>query len=242
MGKGFQKFVETLNDCKYVPLGTRCAICGKKLGFFVTGFWSVNSSNRHLSDGVLCAKCQEKADRFIKEKGKWMSKTLKESGKLNNLDARGLIFYSAEDIKMLMQQKESSDKENILSYDSRATGLFEVEESFGLEIDAFAVGIVRNKKLNGKTVVFGISEEGTFQTGDCVRVYVEDLVFAATVLEAHKFDKDCMDGRDMEKIFFDELSANLKMDRKIKEEQQGWLILDIDWEYKLDGGRVVKIG
>ena len=31
------------------------------------------------------------------------------------------------------------------------------------------------------------------------------------------------------------------MIEKIKENKIGWLILDIDWKYKLDGGIVVKI-
>lgn len=151
-------------------------------------------------------------------------------------------FYSASDIKMLIEQKELSNKSKTLSCDSRGTGLFEIQDSFGLDINEFTVGVFRNKKLNGKTVVFGTSEESTFQKDDHVKVYIEELEFETTVLEAHKFDKETTNGRDMEKIFFDELSANFKMDRKIKEEQQGWLILDIDWKYKLDGGRVVKIG
>ena len=55
MEKRFQKFVEWFSDCKYVPVGSRCSICGKKLNFFHTGFWSTNvqNYNGHLSDGVI---------------------------------------------------------------------------------------------------------------------------------------------------------------------------------------------
>ena len=41
--------------------------------------------------------------------------------------------------------------------------------------------------------------------------------------------------------FNETIAANLRYTRKIKENKIGWLILDIDWKYKLDGGIVVKI-
>ena len=243
MGKNFQKFVKWFGDCKYVPVGTRCSICGKKLNFFTTGFWSVNIEryNRHLSDGVLCAKCKEKAEYFIKSRKKWMSKELQAMDEWKKFDGRNMDYYSVSDIKMLMEQKELSDKENISAYDKRGTGLFGIQNSFGLGINVFMVGIFRYKKLKDKTVVFGISEENAFQKGDRVKVYVADLEFETTVLEAHRLDKDGINGRDMDTVFFETLGANLKWNRKIKENQKGWLILDIAWKYKLNGGRVVKI-
>ncbi len=244
MGKRFQKFCEWFNDCKYVPVGSRCGACGKKLNFFFTGFWSVNNQryNRYLSDGVLCAKCKENAEHFIKSRKKWMSKELQAQDKWHKFDARNMDYYSVSDIKTLMEQKELSDKENISAYDCRGTGLFEIRESFGLDINVITVGIFRYKKLKDKTVVFGISEENTFQKDDRVKVYVEDLEYETSVLEAHRLDKASVNGRDMDAVFFETLGANLRMDRKIKEGQIGWLILDIDWEYKLNGGRIVKIG
>ncbi len=244
MGDGFKNFVESFNDCKYVPIGTRCGICGKKLNFFTTGLWSINVQryNLHLSDGVLCEACKGKAEHFIKTKKKWLSEELQEHDQWKKFDARNMDFYSVSDIKMLIEQKELSDKENISTFDGRGTGLFEICSSFGLEISAATVGVCRFNKINNKSVVFGTAEESTFQKGDRVKVYAQDLEYETTVLEAHRFDKETANSQDMEKIFFDELSANLKMDRKIKKNQQGWLILDIDWEYKLDGGSVVKIG
>ena len=62
-------------------------------------------------------------------------------------------FYSLSDIKMLIEQKELSNKSSISSCDNRGTGLFEIEDSFGLDINEFTVGVFRNKKLNGKTVL-----------------------------------------------------------------------------------------
>ena len=172
MGKRFQKFCEWFNDCKYVPVGSRCGACGKKLNFFFTGFWSVNNQryNRYLSDGVLCAKCKENAENFIKSRKKWMSKELQAQDKWQKFDARNMDYYSVSDIKALMEQKELSDKENLSTYGSEACGLFEIRTSFGANTHPLQVGIVRDKKLKNKTVVFGTSEESTFRKGDRVKV------------------------------------------------------------------------
>ena len=62
MSSGFRKFVEWATDSRYVPLGSLCSLCGKKLGFFRTGFWSTNACE--LTDGELCEKCTEKLDRL----------------------------------------------------------------------------------------------------------------------------------------------------------------------------------
>ena len=106
MGKRFQKFCEWFNDCKYVPVGSRCGACEKKLNFFFTGFWSVNNQryNRYLSDGVLCAKCKENAEHFIKSRKKWMSKELQAQDKWQRFDARNMDYYSVSDIKALMER------------------------------------------------------------------------------------------------------------------------------------------
>ena len=63
MSSGFRKFVEWATDSRYVPLGSRCSLCRKKLGFFRTGFWSTNACK--LTDGELCEKCAEKLERLI---------------------------------------------------------------------------------------------------------------------------------------------------------------------------------
>ena len=38
MGGLFKKFVEWGTECKYVPLGSCCGACNKKIGFFASGF------------------------------------------------------------------------------------------------------------------------------------------------------------------------------------------------------------
>ena len=243
MGKDFKNFVETTNDCKYAPVGSCCSVCGKKLNFFFTGFWSINNQryNRNLSDGVLCSKCKEKAEQFIKSKNKWMSKELKEQVKWKKFDARNMELYSADDIKMLMEQKEASDKEKLSAYGSEACGLFEIKTSFGANTHPFQVGIVRDKKLKNKTVVYGIAEEGIFEKNSKVRIDIGGNITETTVLEAFVFDPEAFVKKDMYVNFNETIAANLRYTRKVKENKLGWLILDIDWKCKLDGGRVVKI-
>ena len=244
MGKRFQKFCEWFNDCKYVPVGSRCGACGKKLNFFFTGFWSVNNQryNRYLSDGVLCAKCKENAEHFIKSRKKWMSKELQAQDKWQKFDARNMDYYSVSDIKALMEQKELSDKENLSTYGSEACGLFEIKTSFGANTHPFQVGIVRARKLKNKMVVFGKAEEGIFRKNDKVKLEVDGNLIETTVLEAFVFDPEAFTDSNMDVNFNETIAANLRYTRKIKENKMGWLILDIDWKYKLDGGRVVKIG
>ena len=244
MGKRFQKFCEWFNECKYVPVGSRCGACGKKLNFFFTGFWSVNNQryNRFLSDGVLCAKCKENAENFIKSRKKWMSKELQAQDKWQKFGARNMEYYSVSDIKALMEQKELSDKENLSTYGSEACGLFEIRTSFGANTHPLQVGIVRDKKLKNKTVVFGKVEEGVFEKKNKVKVDIAGNIIETTVLEAFVFDPSAFVKNNMYANFNETIAANLRYTRKVKENQQGWLIVDIEWKYKMDGGTVVKIG
>ncbi|MBQ2977827.1 MAG: hypothetical protein IJE17_10075, partial [Clostridia bacterium] len=50
MATKFAKFVEWATDSRYIPLGSHCSLCDKKLGFFRTGFWSINA-------GLLAGWC-----------------------------------------------------------------------------------------------------------------------------------------------------------------------------------------
>jgi hypothetical protein len=77
MGKGFQKFVEFATDSRYVPLGSRCSLCGKRLGFFRTGFWSVNAAV--LTDGALCPACMEKVQVLFQTRTQWMPDSVQKS-------------------------------------------------------------------------------------------------------------------------------------------------------------------
>ena len=241
MGKLARKYVESIEECKYIERGTTCGVCGKKLGYFYEGFWSNNSKNRHLIDGVLCGKCHEHFNILIKDT-KWASEELRKQPQWKKFTSLISESYTAEDIKWFFEQKEASDKEIVSAYGSEACGLYRIKTSFGANTHPLSVGVVRHKKLYDKTVVFGKSEESSFQKGDRVNVYVADMKFETTVLEAFVFDPEGFVDNDMYVNFNKTIAANLGYTRKIKENKIGWLILDINWKYKLDGGSVVKIG
>ena len=80
MGDKFKRFVEWGTDCIYVPVGAKCDICGKKLGFFATGFWSTNT--KHVEGGHLCKTCDERIQTLIRDKKRWMSKHMQENSPL----------------------------------------------------------------------------------------------------------------------------------------------------------------
>ena len=240
MGKLTRKYVECIEECKYIERGTLCGVCGRKLGYFYDGFWSINSKDRHLIDGVLCGKCHKHFKDLIEDK-KWASKEVRKEPQWEKFTSLISESYTAEDIKWFFEQKENSDKENLSAYGSEACGLFRIKVSFGANTHPFQVGIVRNKKLNNKTVVFGKVEEGLFEKNNKVKLDIGGDITETTVLEAFVFDPEAFVKGDMYVNFNETIAANLRYTRKIKENKTGWLILDIDWKYKLDGGIVVKI-
>ena len=80
MGDGFKRFVEFATDSPYVPLGAKCDLCSKKLGFFATGFWSTNT--KHVEGANLCKACDERIQTLIRDKKRWMSKRMQEHSPL----------------------------------------------------------------------------------------------------------------------------------------------------------------
>ena len=114
MGKLARKYVESIEECKYIERGTTCGVCGKKLGYFYEGFWSNNSKNRHLIDGVLCGKCHEHFNILIKDT-KWASEELRKQPQWKKFTSLISESYTAEDIKWFFEQKEASDKEKCVA-------------------------------------------------------------------------------------------------------------------------------
>ena len=241
MGKLIRKYVESIEECKYIERGTPCGVCGKKLGFFYDAFWSINSKERHMVDGVLCGKCHNHFNNLIRDK-KWASSEVKKQALWAKFTSLISESYTAEDIKWFFEQKEASDKENLSAYGSEACGLFKIRNSFGANTHPLQVGIVRDKKLKNKTVVFGKVEEGIFEKNNKVKLDIGGNITETTVLEAFVFDPEAFTKKDMFENFNATIAANLRYTRKVKENKIGWLILDIDWKYKYDGGNVVKIG
>lgn len=241
MGNLLRKYVENIEECKYIERGTLCGVCGRKLGFFYEGFWSVNSRDRHMIDGVLCGKCHKHFKDLIADK-KWASKEVTEQPLWKKFTSLISDSYLAEDIKWFFEVKEASDKEIISSYGSDACGLFRITNSFKTVPHPLQVGVVRAKKLNNKMVVYGKAEEGIFEKNNKVILDVDGNVTETTVLESFVFDPEAFKKHNMLENFNDTIAANLRYTRKLKENKTGWLILDIPLEKKISGGRVVKIG
>ena len=241
MGKLARKYVENIEECKYIERGTLCGVCVKKLGFFYDAFWSVNSRDRHLTDGVLCGKCHKHFNVLIQDKS-WVSEKVRKQPQWKKFTSLISESYSAEEVKWFFEQKEISDKENLSAYGSEACGLFRIKNAFEMEPHPFHVGIVRAKKLKNKTVVFGKAEEGIFEKKNKVKLDIGGNITETTVLEAFVFDPSAFIKNDMYANFNDTISANLRYTRKIKENRQGWLILDTDLKEQSKGGIVVKTG
>ena len=238
MGKITRKYVENIEECKYIERGTLCAACSKKLGFFYDGFWSINSKDRHLIDGVLCGKCYGHFKELIYDK-KWVSKEVRKQQQWKKFTSLISESYTAADIKWFFEQKEFSDKENLLAYGSEACGLFRIINVFQTEPHPLQVGIVRAKKLKKKMVVFGKAEEGIFEKNNKVKIDIGGNITETTVLEAFVFDPEAFKD-NMRANFSNTIAANLRYTRKIKENKMGWLILDVGLLGVLEGDCVIK--
>ena len=239
MGKLTRKYVECIEECKYIERGTLCSVCGKKLGFFYDAFWSVNSKDKHLIDGVLCRKCHEHFKELIQDK-KWVSNEVKKQQQWKKFTSLISESYTVADIKWFFEQKENSDKENLSAYGSEACGLFRIKVPFEIDPHPFQVGIVRARMLKKKMVVFGKVEEGIFQKKDKVKLDMGGNIIETTVLEAFVFDPEAFIKHNMYADFNDTIAANLRYTRKIKENKMGWLILDTGLLGVLEGDRVIK--
>lgn len=101
----FQKFVEWGTDAKYVAIGKKCDICGKKLNFFATGFWSTNA--KQLADGVLCKRCFEKLERLRECRELWVPQERKKAAPFYYLDGNRLFRIDVQQAKLLLETAES---------------------------------------------------------------------------------------------------------------------------------------
>ena len=228
MGEILKKVVEEGTEAAYVPLGSKCDICGKKLGFFATGFWSCNT--KHVKDGNLCGPCNEKLMRLIGEKKQWMTKSMQKSSPLAAYTAATWRSMSVLEAKQLIALKEQLDQGVLDQYGENATALMRVREAFQLELELADVGIFRWKQLHGKMVVYGQVEEGAFAKGDIVRIDSDGEMLEVKVNEAY--------ADDGVNTFERHVRANMGKQR-LAEDQIGWLLLDLEWGV-FPGNAIVK--
>ena len=228
MGDGFKRFVEFATDSSYVPLGAKCDICGKKLGFFATGFWSTNT--KHVEGGNLCKACDERVQTLIRDKKRWMSKRMQENAPLAGYTLGNWRTMSLQEAKQLLELKEQTDRGELAKYGESASAYLIVQVAFQIEPTAIQVGVVRAKQLHKTMVVYGRVEQGVFSKGDAVHIDSEGKLLDVKVLEAYKDDG--------ENPFEIHVRACMGKQR-LEEDQTGWLLLDLEWGV-FPGDRVVK--
>ena len=228
MGDKFKRFVEWGTDCIYVPLGAKCDICGKKLGFFATGFWSTNT--KHVEGGNLCKACDERIRTLIHDKKRWMSKGMQKNFSLAAYTMGNWRTMTIQEAKLLLELKEQADRGELAKYGEKASAYLTVQEAFQIEPTAIQVGVVRAKQLHKTMVVYGRVEQGMFSKGDAVRIDSEGKLLEAKVQEAYVDDG--------ESPFEIHVRAHMGK-QKLAENQSGWLLLDLPWGV-FPGDRVVK--
>ena len=218
MSSKFKNFVEWATDSRYVPLGSRCSLCGKKLGFFRTGFWSTNASK--LVDGELCEKCAEKVDRVIATMPKWLKRGTQMHASRIHYNTHNWHKLTVKNIAEIIAAKEQADQEKLSAFGKGKSSLFRIMEVVQIEPTALQVGVVRAKKLRGKVVVFGVVERGTFSKKDAVQLKQQDVSVDTAILEAYAWDCE-------ENTLEINLRANMGKQRLV-EGEQGWLVLDYE--------------
>lgn len=228
MGDGFKRFVEFVTDSQYVPLGSKCDLCGKKLGFFATGFWSTNT--KHVEGGNLCKACDERIQTLIRDKKRWMSKRIQENSPLAGYTLGTWRTMSLQEVKQLLALKEQVDRGELEQYGESASAYLTVQEAFQIEPTAIQVGVIRAKQFKKTMVVYGRVEQGGFSKGDSVRIDSDGKLLDAHVLEAYEDDG--------ENTFETHVRAHMGKQR-LSEDQTGWLLLDLEWGV-FPGDRIVK--
>lgn len=214
----FQKFVEQGTDTKYVPRGKKCDICGKKLGFLETGFWSINATQ--LIDCVICKGCRDKLKYLVEYRDFWIPKALKKEPPFNNLSSRKLHLLDRQAVEKIMEAVETFGREDLAAEGPEYTAIFRMRDACFIQPTALQVGIVRAKRLFNKLVLFGFVQLGQFQKGDKVLILDGKCTRESTVLEAYIYDPDVPEN-DLEVM----LKAHMGKQR-LDQWQTGWLVLD----------------
>ncbi len=212
----FQKFCEWGTDSKYVSPSRKCDVCGGKLGFLETGFWSINA--KQLSDAVLCSHCYEKLERLAEYRTACIKPALRKEPPFKGFTVKAIPQLSLETAKEILETSVRCGEEELSVYGSEYTSLFRMRKAVFIYPTALQVGVVRQKRLNGKLVVFGFVQLGQFQKGDEVLIVDGEERRKAAVLEAYVFDCEEND-----------LEVNLKANmgkHRLSCWQTGWLVLD----------------
>ena len=227
MATKFAKFVEWATDSRYIPLGSRCSLCDKKLGFFRTGFWSINAGA--MADGVLCAKCKEQIERLLVTKREWMKASALRQASWYPFNTNNWHRMPLQTAKEMIAAKESVDQRCLAAFGSDKTSLFRIEEAIRIEPTAIQVGVARAKRLKNKVVVFGTVERGSFSKNSQVEIEQSNSKESTSVLEAYVYDCE-------ENTIDVCLRANMGKHR-LTAGERGWLVLN--YERDVESGRFI---
>lgn len=218
MSSGFRKFVEGATGSRYVPVGSRCSLCRKKLGFFHTGFWSTNA--RKLVDGELCEKCAENVERLIVTMPEWLKADQLQQSSWIQYTTRNWHNLTVKTATEMVSTKEQADQEKLSAFGNDKSSLFRILEVVQIEPTALQVGVARAKRLRSKVAVFGMVERGSFSRYDVVQLEQQDASVGTTILEVYAWDCE-------ENTLEINLRANMGKHR-LAEGKQGWLVLDYE--------------
>ena len=227
MATKFAKFVEWATDSKYIPLGSHCSLCDKKLGFFRTGFWSINAGS--LADGALCEKCKARVEQLLATKREWMKASVLQKSSWNLFNTKNMHKIPLQTAKEMFAAKEAVDQECLAAFGSGKTSLFRIEDAIRIEPTAIQVGVARAKRLKNKVVVFGTVERGSFRKNSQVEIEQSSGTELTRVLEAYVYECD-------ENTIDVCLRANMGK-HQLKAGARGWLVLN--YERDVEIGRFI---
>ena len=218
MATKFAKFVEWATDNKYIPFGSRCSLCNKKLGFFRTGFWSINAGT--LADGALCEKCKVRVEQLLATKHEWMKASALQKSSWNLFNTKNMHKMPLQTAKEMFAAKEAVDQECLAAFGSGKTSLFRIEDAIRIEPTAIQVGVARAKRLKNKVVIFGTVERGSFSKNGQVQIQQGCGMDSAAILEAYVCDCE-------ENTLEICLRANMGK-HQLNAGERGWLVLDFE--------------
>ena len=226
----YQKFCEWGTDAKFDPHGKKCDLCGKKLPYLDTGFWSVNA--KWLADGVICKHCLRKLNFLVDYRSSWIPKTLRKSAPFCAIYNRTPHILKVQEAQTVFEAAQTFAKEYLSTVGPDYSSCFHMRNACFIEPTPLQVGIKRAEQMNSKLVLFGFVQLGQFQKGDKVQIRDNDGSREATVLEAYVYDPD-VPKNDLEVM----LKAHMGK-QQLSQWQTGWLVLD-DEETVTDHAMVI---
>lgn len=214
----YRKLCEWGTDAKFVPHGKKCDLCGKKLPYLDTGFWSINAI--WLPDGVICGQCLQRLNFLVDYRSSWIPKALRKTMPFSAIYNRTPLALKVQEAQEAFESAESFAKEYLSCIGPEYSSCFHMRNACFIEPTPLQVGIKRAKLLKNKLVLFGFVQLGRFKKGDKVLICDNDGSRETTVLEAYVYDPE-VPANDLEVM----VKAHMGK-QQLCQWQTGWLVLD----------------